>query len=70
MLAKVMDIVVVQIEGVLELLVIKEGLVTQIEGVDYKEEALFVKEVVLASLFLDFEQNKQKKTTRSLNRKN
>ena len=43
-----------------ELLVIEEVSVTQIEGFNYQvEEGLLVKEVVVASLFLVFEQNKK-----------
>ena len=64
-----MDVVVVQLEGVdlkeeevkQEFLVIKEVLVAGIEGVDYKvDKGLLVKEVVVASLFLDFKQKEKK----------
>ena len=74
-----MDVVVVQLEAVdlkeeevkPELFVIKEVLVARIEGVNYKvDKGLLVKGAVVASLFLDFEQNEKKETTHPLKRRN
>ena len=78
-MAVAIDVLVVQLEGVdlkeeevkQDLLVIKEVLVAPIEGVDDKvDEGLLVKEVVIESLFVDFEPNQKKETTHPLKRKN
>ena len=60
-----MDKVVVQIEVVdLKEKEVKRVSIAQIEGVNYRvEEPLLVKEVVVASLFLDSKQHEKKKLT-------